>query len=152
MIKIVKGNILNASENIIVHQCNALGTMGAGLAKQIKSKYPVAYEEYYKLCASMKNSRLLLGETQIVHVEKSKYVANIIGQLYVGRDKTVRYTNYDALREGLVKVKVRAKEEGLSVAIPEKIGCGLANGSWDVVYRMIEDVFEDYEVTLYSFG
>ncbi|WP_223260709.1 hypothetical protein [Bacillus sp. LNXM65] len=40
MIKTVDGNILEASEDIICHQVNCKGVMGAGLAKQIKSKYP----------------------------------------------------------------------------------------------------------------
>ncbi len=35
MVKIVKGNILNATEDIICQQVNCMGIMGAGLAKQI---------------------------------------------------------------------------------------------------------------------
>ena len=39
MIKIVKSNILDATEDIICHQTNCFGIMGSGLAKQIKEKY-----------------------------------------------------------------------------------------------------------------
>lgn len=49
IIKLVQGNILDAPENIIVHQVNCKGVMGAGLALQIKSKYPKAFTEYIKL-------------------------------------------------------------------------------------------------------
>ncbi|MDM5320060.1 hypothetical protein QUF57_08725 [Bacillus pumilus] len=46
MIKKVDGNILETSEDIICHQVNCKGVMGAGLAKQIKSKYLNVYKEY----------------------------------------------------------------------------------------------------------
>lgn len=38
MIKTIEGNILDAEEDIICHQVNCKGVMGAGLAKQSKSK------------------------------------------------------------------------------------------------------------------
>ncbi|WP_370956757.1 hypothetical protein AB3239_10910 [Bacillus subtilis] len=49
MIKIVKGNILDASEDIIVQQVNCKGVMGAGLAKAILNKYPNVKKEYQSL-------------------------------------------------------------------------------------------------------
>ena len=36
--RIVDGDILDIEKGIIVHQVNCQGVMGAGLAKQIKSK------------------------------------------------------------------------------------------------------------------
>ncbi|MEF3308124.1 hypothetical protein PV433_04325 [Paenibacillus sp. GYB004] len=51
-----------------------------------------------------------------------------------------------------MSLKEYAKERGLSVALPYQIGCGLANGDWNVVGPMIEDVFRDYECTLYRIG
>jgi len=46
-------------------------------------------------------------------------------------------------------VKLWASNNDLSIAIPYKIGCGIANGDWDIVRKIIEKVFNDYEVTLY---
>ena len=46
MIKIVKGNLLDATEDIIAHQVNCMGVMGSGLAKQIRNKYPEVYANY----------------------------------------------------------------------------------------------------------
>ncbi|WP_406590240.1 hypothetical protein [Bacillus atrophaeus] len=46
MIKIVKGNIIDATEDIIVQQVNCKGVMGAGLAKSILKKYPNLKSEY----------------------------------------------------------------------------------------------------------
>ena len=49
-IKFVNGNILTFPERdedtIICHQVNCKGVMGAGLAKQIRDKWPVVFDEY----------------------------------------------------------------------------------------------------------
>ena len=40
-------NILESFNiDILCHQVNCQGVMGAGLAKQIRSKYPEVYEQY----------------------------------------------------------------------------------------------------------
>ena len=36
-----------------------------------------------------------------------------------------------------------------TIAIP-KIGCGLAGGDWEKVKVIIEDVFSEYDVVVYS--
>ena len=43
--KIKHGDILSVANGIIVHQVNAQGVMGSGLAKQIREKYPMAFDE-----------------------------------------------------------------------------------------------------------
>lgn len=45
-----------------------------------------------------------------------------------------------------------AENNNLSIAIPYGIGCSIANGDWNKVYKIIEKVFEDYDVTLYKLG
>lgn len=34
--------------------------------------------------------------------------------------------------------------------MPYKMGCGSANGDWDTVYKIIEKVFSNMNVTLYK--
>ena len=58
-------------------------------------------------------------------------------------------TDYKMMKEGLEEVKRYAKTFNLKIAIPYKIGCGIAKGDWEKVYKIIEEVFSDYEVTLY---
>jgi len=148
MIKIVDGDILNATEDILAHQVNCMGIMGSGIAKQIKDKYPNVFGQYRKFFVN--NKFTALGKCQIVKAEDNKYIANLFGQYKYGRDK--QYTDYDALEEALFSLKVSAKDHNMSIAIPFNIGCGLAGGSWPFVYSMIEDVFQDYDVTLYRFN
>lgn len=58
-------------------------------------------------------------------------------------------TDYEAMKRALLEIKQYAKDFNLSIAIPYGIGCGIANGDWNVVYKIIEEVFNDYNVTLY---
>jgi hypothetical protein len=37
-----------------------------------------------------------------------------------------------------------------SIALPYNLGCGLDGGDWIVVYKIIEEVFNDYDVTIYE--
>jgi O-acetyl-ADP-ribose deacetylase (regulator of RNase III) len=47
MLKHTKGNLIDLAEqgefDVIVHGCNCLNTMGSGIAKEIRSRYPGAY-------------------------------------------------------------------------------------------------------------
>jgi O-acetyl-ADP-ribose deacetylase (regulator of RNase III) len=147
MIKIVQGNILYAPENIICQQVNCKGVMGAGVAKEIIFKYPFVYTEYKKYC-NIKES--LLGNVLYIMVKPvSQIIACLFGQDDYGRQNK-GYTNYQAFEQALTQVYLYAKRNNYSVAIPYKIGCGLANGDWNIVYDIIKRVFEDYDVLIYK--
>lgn len=137
---------MQASEDIICHQVNCMGVMGGGIAKQIREKYPNVYEEYVKYIKEH-GALNCLGSWQLVSIKNKKSIANVFGQYRFGRNK--QYTDYDALSSSLSGVLKVAIEFNKSIAIPFNIGCGLAGGSWPFVYSMIEDIFQDYDVTLY---
>ena len=46
MIEIINGNIFKGDADIICHQVNTHGIMGAGIALQIKEKFPDVYAVY----------------------------------------------------------------------------------------------------------
>ena len=162
-INIVNGNIFDTHCNIICHQVNCQGVMGHGIAKQVKEKYKGVFNEYKRYCDAHADSReAMLGEALIVDVDygaavldwlvnkERKYIANIFGQLTYG---TGLRTNYKALVLGLEVVANFAKEHNLSVAVPYKIGCGLAGGDWNKVNILIEGVFAGtgLEVLMYRY-
>ena len=66
-VNLIEGNILTPptrNENtIICHQVNCRAAMGAGLARQIRDKWPVVFDEYVKVCNPKK-----LGDFQVVQV------------------------------------------------------------------------------------
>jgi len=148
-VKMIEGDLLNAAEVILGHQVNCQGVMGSGIARAIRAAYPHVYESYKEKCDLQADKRQLLGECQLIGTAGGKVIANLFGQYRYGRSNQV-YTNYDALRRALVQLKQQAMLKEASVALPFNIGCGLANGDWAIVSRMIEEIFDDYDVTLYK--
>ncbi|PPB12881.1 macro domain-containing protein [Brevibacillus laterosporus] len=146
-ITIINGDLLDATENIIGHQVNCKGVMGAGVAKLIKQQYTDAFESYIRTCRLPIDE--ILGSCQIVRVGQDKFIANLFGQKDFGRSAK-QYTDYEALKTALQSLKEQAKANQLSVALPFNIGCGLANGDWKVVEEIINEVFSDYHVSLYK--
>lgn len=159
MIQIVKGNLLKSDVPVIGHQVNCLGIMGAGIAKQIKSKWFTVFTEYTKFCNKFVSDRELLGQCQLVKVDDTfiKYVANLFGEYSfaeaVAPFEGNRHTDYEALKEALISFKTQILELGYHVAgIPYKLGCGLAGGDWDgVVFPLIKEIFGDDKVTLFIY-
>lgn len=148
MIHIKEGDMLKVDVDIICHQVNCMGAMGSGIAKQIKDKYFEVYEAYINTC-KQNSPKTLLGSVQYIECHNGRIVANLFGQLKYGKGEC--HTNYEALKVCLNNVKNRAKQYEESVALPFGIGCGLGGGNWNTVYEIIEDVFRDYEVTIYKF-
>ena len=122
-------NIFDVKEGVIVHQVNCQKTMGAGIAKEIKKRFPKVYKEYLK-------EDQQLGNAQLVEVDKNFYVANIFGQETYGSNK--RDTNYKAVRKAFKQVGNFIKANQYTLYVPFKMGCGLAKGDWRI-YRDIID-------------
>lgn len=133
-IKHIEGDILTEPTRdkitLICHQVNCRGVMGAGLAKQIRNKWPVVFDEYVKVCFPGR-----LGDFQSVKVASRLYVVNLFGQLNYGRDK--RQTNYAALGSALFRA-MQCCPNG-TFRIPYGLGCGLAGGNWVTVLSLIEE-------------
>ena len=160
MIKEVDGNLLTyPGLKVIAHQVNALAVMGAGIAKQIKARWPEVFKEYYDYCKSFSDAHNLLGKCQVVKTDDGKYIANLFGEYsfcesiapYYEGGKP-RHTDYVALKECFHRLHTWLVLHDVETAgIPYKIGCGLAGGDWDgVVYPMIQKEFgDDDDITLY---
>ena len=148
MIEIRKGDItLCDCADVICHQVNCRGVMGAGVAKAISKKWPIVKLEYEAACTSAASPYDLLGIAQIVKVENGFGVVNLFGQLNYGRSK-VCYTDYRALEKAMKSVNNLFK--GMTIALPWKIGCGLAGGDWARVEEIIMRSFVDCEVKIYA--
>lgn len=139
MVKEMNGNILDSGADVICHQVNCQGAMGAGLAKQIRQRWPDAYEDYINFC-SLSGPYDKLGEVKLTEVSPGKYIAHAFAQLNYGR-KNLCYTSYDALSSCFEYLARLQYEWGVRVAFPYGIGCGLAGGDWNVVRANIEDIF-----------
>lgn len=146
MIKHINGNLLKLADanyfDVIAHGCNCFTTFGAGLAPQIKDKYPEAYSAD---CATKTGDKNKLGT--ITHTKNTNpIVVNIYSQYSTtGRYEGKIDLDYNALRSGLQLMinKFSGKRFGLPM-----IGCGLAGGDEKIVLQMIEELFKDEVVTV----
>lgn len=131
----------------IIHSANCFHTMGSGIARLIREKYPEAYDADLK--SGTKGDSHRLGTFSVTHVLKEdKYVFNLYGQYNYGA--MARFTSYDAVDRGLRKIEAYAQENHLStLGLPKKMGCMRGGGSWPIVRAIIEDVFKESPIELY---
>jgi len=145
-VKVINGDLFESSAPIICHQVNCQGKMGSGVAKQVREKYPAAYRQYIYRCKDEKPHQLL-GHAQFVY-GTDKIVVNMFAQDRYGYDGT-RYTDYSAFSRCLHEI-AKNVAPGTTIAMPYKIGCGLAGGDWGTVYGLIDQILgQQYTVELW---
>lgn len=144
MIHYKKGDILQATEDVIAHGCNCVGGFGSGVAGQIAKKWPDVRNAYLR----QHNSHGWdLGFVQFIDIG-SKIIANCATQdEYMPRG--VRHADYKAIETAMTRVRDYAEHNSFSIAIP-KIGAGLAGGDWKVIEDILEEVFDEYDITVYE--
>lgn len=123
------GNLLEADELYIAHQVNNLGVMGAGLALQIKHKYPQVFIQYRNEYRTKQ-----LGDIQCISVNNHIFI-NMFSQQGISRYH--RTTDYQAFEQALLKVQ-QLTQDSKSIALPYNIGCGLAGGDWNIISKLID--------------
>jgi O-acetyl-ADP-ribose deacetylase (regulator of RNase III) len=145
MIKYVKGDLFLAPQTIIAHGCNCKGGFGSGVAKTMSQKHPEARSQYLRKFNSV---GWKLGDIQYVK-SNGKVIANCATQYDYGSPKGgAVYVDYDSIKTCMEKLKKVCVENKLSVAIP-KIGAGLAGGDWDIIEKIINEVFFDLDIYVY---
>lgn len=148
MIKIIDGNLFDLKANIICHQTNTQGIMGSGVAAEVKRRYPHVFQSYRK---DYEDGKLELGYVNFTTAKTDQVIANMCGQDKYGYDGK-QYTNYDGLQKCFDEVVDYANEAfdiRPAIAFPWKISCCRGGASWDVVYKMIEDTFKDFDVEIW---
>jgi O-acetyl-ADP-ribose deacetylase (regulator of RNase III) len=138
MIEIVTGDLFEATEKYLCHQCNCVTNKAAHLAFDVFEKYPYA-DIYTPRTEADKPGRIIVkgnGQDQ-------RFVVAMLGQYYPGKPKyplstldgvpaREKYFYHALLR--LAKV-----EELESVAFPWRIACGAAGGDWEHYLGMISN-------------
>ena len=158
MITIKEGNILGSKAGYICHQVNCRGAMNSGVAKAIRQEYPEVFTEYFN-CAKdvdigfgdMQLSwKHMFGHIQLVPISKGTinkgYVINMFAQDGYGYNGK-RYTSYDAFWNCLNEIKTKVPD-GETIAFPYKIGSARGGANWEVIYKMIEEVFKDTNINV----
>ena len=145
MIKTIKGNLIELAKqgefDVICHGANCFCTMGAGIARQIRSSFPEAYRidqqtktgDYKKLgTCSFANCDNIIVVNAYTQFGYASYGRNI---------------DYDAVRSCMKWIAENHKDK--KIGMP-KIGAGLGGGDWNIIKEIIEEELNGIDVTIVS--
>lgn len=153
--KTVTGNLIDLAEagefHIILHGANCWNTMGSGIAREIRERYPDAY---IADCATVAGDYDKLGNYTVM-LGKQFNIINCYTQYGFNRggttDDVFEYASFSVILQ-----KLAHKYPTCNFGLPY-IGCGLAGGNETIIVQMIEDFSDKIEstggtVTLVKFG
>ena len=154
-LKEMKGNLLDLAEqgefDVIVHGCNCQNTMGSGIAKEIKERYPTAWiADCCMHQEDLMNPIELLGnfswttDTGNVFRDRHKFkIVNAYTQLHY-LPRGMDHFEYDSFR--LILRKLRTVWPRYRFGFPY-IGMGLAGGNSTLIMNMLMEFARDIEIT-----
>ena len=128
--------------SVIVHCCNTLGVWGAGFVIPLAKHYPNARSSYFNY---IHKGNVKLGDVDEVKVTDNIYVANLMGQKFIGKCPNGEIPcDYNAIEKGFLNIIATwfNRNEYYSIHMP-RIGCGLAGGDWKVIEDIIKRTFID---------
>jgi O-acetyl-ADP-ribose deacetylase (regulator of RNase III) len=155
-LKHAKGNLLDLAEagdfDIVVQGCNCFCTMGGGIAREIRERYPLAaaMDEETTRGDYTKLGNWTVGLNDLT--DRRFIIINAYTQYNMSRGTDVfEYTAFQLILDKLTFV-YPGKRFGLPY-----IGMGLAGGDKDIIIPMIKDfaervALEGGTVTLVEFG
>lgn len=169
MINYIDGDLIKLAKegkfNVIVHGCNCLSTMGAGIAPQMAEAFGCDRFEMETWGPGIEKlgcidwQTFVLGENAIWSLEDADNkkeepelsVVNAYTQYKYGRnhkDGTTIPFDYEAFT--ICMRKMNKVFEGKHIGMP-KIGAGLAGGSWQRIERIIDAELWFCEVTVVNY-
>jgi len=148
--KHIKGNLLDfpAGINVLVHQANIEGNMGAGIAAQIARRFPVAADVDR---AAFKSGTAKLGEFSVAYLKgNNSMIVNLYGQSIRRKSRAGIPTDYNAvwralegLNDFLLEQPKHIIKDSFSgkfvIGVPKFMGCALGGGNWNVYSTIIEE-------------
>ena len=148
--KTVQGDLiqlaLDGSFDVIIHGCNCQCTMGAGIAKAIRSQFPEAFDADLK---TAKGDRNKLGTISFATVLRDQHEITVVNGYtqFHWRGSGIK-ADYDAIRSVMGHVKREFGDRRIGYP---KIGAGLAKGDWQVIAAIIDEELSGLDHTLVEF-
>jgi len=147
MIKIVRGNIIDADVQALVNTVNTVGIMGRGIALQFKRAFPDNYEAYRKVCEKKQLETGMVYTYEREQLYNPRYIINFPTKRHWKSPSKMEYIESGLM--ALVQEITRLKIE--SIAIPP-LGCGLGGLNWNEVYKKIEETLRPLnQIDIYVF-
>lgn len=137
MIKLTKGNLLNAPVEALVNTVNTVGIMGKGVALQFRQAYPPMYRAYKEACDA---GDVQLGKMQVFDLGGlaggPRWIINFPTKQH-WKSKS-RLADIESGLAELIATIQRLKIK--SIALPP-LGCGNGGLDWDDVLPLIRRAF-----------
>ena len=149
-IEFISGDLLNPmKEDAIAHGCNCLGTMGAGIAKEIKNRWPEEMMKSYRsLCKGgwSSTSPVKPGDVQYLWHTGLPLLINMFTQkdIWTQRDGSspAKLEWIKKCIENIVDTVVTSKVR--TIGMP-RIGAGLGGLKWEDVKALMIEICEPVE-------
>lgn len=148
MIRLTRGNLLDAKAEALVNTVNTVGVMGKGIALQFKEAFPDNFAAYAAACERGEvaigrmfvfERRALLGPRWIINFPTKKH--------------WIHPSRLDYVRAGLDDLVRVVREQGIrSIAIPP-LGAGHGGLDWAEVRPLIEEAMAalpEVDVTIFE--
>lgn len=133
MIRLSRGNLLDADVDALVNTVNTVGVMGKGIALQFKRAFPANFKVYEQAC---KNGEFQVGEVLPVRVSElvnPRFIINFPTKAHWRGNSKIEY-----IESGLKSLVATIHRLGIkSIALPP-LGCGLGGLAWPDVLQAIE--------------
>jgi O-acetyl-ADP-ribose deacetylase (regulator of RNase III) len=153
MVNMVKGDVFSSNAHIIAHGCNCKGGFGSGVALAVAKRYPQVRNAYIR---KFQTEGWRLGDVQFAPIYDHRSIHKLPTTLVIANCATQKnylprgmcHADYDAIRTCMIAVKEYAKARKWTIALP-KIGAGLAGGDWRTIKKILDEVFADYDCSVY---
>jgi len=144
----------NSADIIIPHVVNNSGNFNSGFATAVEKYYPIV-KANYELMTLYK-----LGENQFIKIDagnkRNIVVVNMIAQNSNTKKRLKRQLNYFSLVKCMAGINHYIKNNysefdsnKVEIHAP-KFGCGTSGGNWNFISDLIEDIWGEYSVCVYS--
>ncbi len=136
MIRLTRGNILQADAEALVNTVNCVGVMGKGIALQFKNAFSDNFVAYNRAC---RNHEVALGHMFIVPtgcMMNPKYIIN-----FPTKQHWKMKSQLSHIESGLTNLIHEIRRLGITSITVPPLGCGNGGLTWSEVVPLIKSAF-----------
>jgi O-acetyl-ADP-ribose deacetylase (regulator of RNase III) len=137
------GNLFDTEQSVLGHGVNCQGVMGAGIAKEFRSRFPNNYDAYKQACETGRGpgGYLLVPGQVILHTERDRLTDEIRTIVNLAtQDKPGADAQYSHVFNSAMRAAYRLVNNGSRVMAVPMIGAGIGGLEWDKVETLLRAV------------